>query len=122
MIDELELKDLPLQGSPYTWKERLNNQRMARLDRRLVTDDWEIHFGGARQSLLPKPLSYHHPIFLEGGGCPVGPLPFRFENMWLKEEGFKNLINEWWCSLEIRGSGSYVLTENLKAIKVQLKN
>ena len=51
-----------------------------------------------------------------------GPLPFRFENMWLKEEGFKNLINEWWCSLEIRGSGSYVLTEKLKAIKVQLKN
>ena len=22
-----------------------------------------------------------------------GPLPFRFENMWLKEEGFKDLLN-----------------------------
>ena len=31
-----------------------------------------------------------------------GILPFRFENMWLKEEGFKNLVNEWWCSLEIK--------------------
>ena len=51
-----------------------------------------------------------------------GPLPFGFENMWLNEEDFKNLINEWWCSLEIRGLGSYVLTEKLKAIKVQLKN
>ena len=119
VIDELELKDLPLQGGSYTWKGGLNNQRMARL----VRDEWEVHFGGVRQSLLPKPLSDHHPILLEGGGCPVrGPLPFRFENMWLKEEGFKNLINEWWCSLEIRGSGSYVLTKKLKAIKVQLKN
>ena len=49
-------------------------------------------------------------------------LPFGFENMWLNEEDFKNLINEWWCSLEIRGLGNYVLTEKLKAIKVQLKN
>ena len=49
-------------------------------------------------------------------------LPFGLENMWLNEEDFKNLINEWWCSLEIRGLGSYVLTEKLKAIKVQLKN
>ena len=106
-IDELEIKDLPLQVGPYTWKGGLNNQRMARLDEFLVTDDWEVHFGGVRQSLLPKPLSDRHPILLEGGGCHVrGPLPFSFENMWLTEEGFKNFVNEWWCSLEIRGSGN----------------
>ena len=79
----------------------LNNQRMARLGRFPITDDWEVLFGGARQSLLLKPLSSHHPILLEEGGCPVrGPLPLRFENMWLKEEGFKNLINDWWRSSE----------------------
>ena len=38
-IDELEIKDLPLQEGPYTWKGGLNNQRMARLDEFLVTDD-----------------------------------------------------------------------------------
>ena len=95
VIDELELKDLPLQVGAYIWKGGggggggggvLNNQRMTRLNRFLVTDDWEVHFGGARQSLLPKPLLDHHLILLEGGGCPMrGPLPFRFENMWLKE-------------------------------------
>ena len=78
MIDELELKDLPLQGGMYTWKGGLNNQRMARLDRYLITNDWEIHFGGARESLPPKPISNHHPILLEGGSCPnKGPLPFK---------------------------------------------
>ena len=39
---------------------------MVRLDRFLITDDWEVLFEGARQSLLPKPLSDHHPILLEG--------------------------------------------------------
>ena len=48
IIEELELKDLPIQGGQYTWKGGLNNQRMARLDRFLITDDWEAHFGGAK--------------------------------------------------------------------------
>ena len=65
IIDELELKDLPIQRGQYTWKGGLNNQRMARLNRFLFTDDWEVHFGGAKQSLLPKPTSDHHPILLE---------------------------------------------------------
>ena len=60
IIDELELKDIPLRGGQYTWKGGLNNSRMARLDRFLITDDWETLFGSANQSLLPKTLSDHH--------------------------------------------------------------
>ena len=41
--------------------------------------------------------------------------------MWLKKEGFKILIDEWWKSFEIRGTGIYVLTENLKALKGNLR-
>ena len=40
--------------------------------------------------------------------------------MWLKEGGLKSLINEWWHSVEIRGSGSFVLPEKLKALKIKL--
>ena len=109
IIDELELKDTPLSGGQYTWKGVLNNRRMTRLDRFLIADDWETLFGGANQSLLPRPLSDHHQILLEGGRCTVkGPLPFRFENMWLKEEGLKTLVEEWWRSYEVRGTGSFV--------------
>ena len=105
IIDELELKDTLLSGGQYTWKGGLNNRRMTRLDRFLITDDWETLFGGANQSLLPRPLSNHHPILLEGGRCTVkGPSPFRFENMWLKEEDLKTLVEEWWRSYEVRGT------------------
>ena len=48
-------------------------------------------------------------------------MPFRFENMWLKEEGFHSLIADWWTSFDYQGSKSYVVMEKLKALKVKLK-
>ena len=35
-----------------------------------------------------------------------GPMPLCFENMWLKAKGFKNLIDVWWKSFEVRGTNS----------------
>ena len=95
---------------------------MARLDRFLITDDWKTLIGGANQSLLPRPLSNHHQILLEVGRCTLkGPSPFRFENMWLKEEGLKTLVEAWWRSYEVRGTRSFVLIEKLKSLKTRLK-
>ena len=59
---------------------------MSRLDRFLVSQDWEGHFNGVVQNTLPRLMSNHFPIFLDGGGVRSGPISFRFENMWLKEE------------------------------------
>ena len=68
------------------------------------------------------PTSDHFPILLKGGRVlSKRPSPFRFENMWIKEEGFKDLIKVWWQSLEFRGTSSYVLMEKIKAIKNLLK-
>ena len=39
VVKDLELRDYPLQGGPFTWQGGLNNQSQSRLDRFLVTDD-----------------------------------------------------------------------------------
>ena len=55
---------------------------MARLDRFLVTDDWDDLFDRFIQNILPKLTSDHSPVLLEGGGLNSrGPLPFIFENI-----------------------------------------
>ncbi|RVW39285.1 AUGMIN subunit 5 [Vitis vinifera] len=47
--------------------------------------------------LIDLPLQGDHfPITIEGGGKRRGPSPFRFENMWLRVEGFKDLLRSWW--------------------------
>ena len=88
VVEDLELRDYPLQGGLFTWRGGLNNQSQSRLDRFLVTDEWDRMFNGAKQGILAKPVSDHFPILLEGGGLKRGPSPFRFENMWLEERGF----------------------------------
>ncbi|RVW67586.1 hypothetical protein CK203_063027, partial [Vitis vinifera] len=46
---------------------------------------------------------------------------FRFENMWLKVEGFLDLIRSWWREIEVRGTASYRLAAKTKELKQKLK-
>ena len=66
---------------------------MAGLDRFLINENWDSLFGNVVQYLLPRPEVDHFPILLEDGGFLLrGPAPFCFENMWLKGEGFIDLV------------------------------
>ena len=63
MVEDLELRDFPLQGGPFTWRGGLNNQSQSRIDRFLATDNWDSMFNGAvkgsflDQSLITFPSS-----------------------------------------------------------------
>jgi len=46
---------------------------------------------------------------------------FKFENIWLKSEGFVEQVKTWWMSYSFQGSPSYILAFKFKALKVDLK-
>ena len=96
VVDDLVLIDLPLQGGVFSWSRGRSNQTWARLDQFLVTQCWLDNFRGVVQCRLPRPTSDHFPILLKGGGMSRGPSAFRFENMWLKVDGFKDFLRDWW--------------------------
>jgi hypothetical protein len=50
-----------------------------------------------------------------------GRRPFKFENMWLKVEGFVDLVKQWWESYVFQGTPSFVFACKLKALKLDLK-
>ena len=121
ILNDLGLRDLPLQGGPYTWRGGLNGRSKSRLDRFVVSVDWESHCCKVVQSCLPRPVSDHCPILLDSNGVRTGPLPFRFELMWLKYVGFKEILKEWWQNFQFYGSYSFILSAKLKALKGVLK-
>ena len=84
ILNDLGLRDLPLQGGPYTWRGGLKCRSKSRLDRFVVSAYWESHCYKVMQSCLPRPVSDHCPILLDSDGVRMGPSPFRFELMWLK--------------------------------------
>ena len=62
-------------------------------------------------------MSDHCPVLLDSEVINSEPSPFRFEIMWLKSDGFKDLLRGWWQSLHFSGSFSFVLASKLKALK-----
>ena len=50
-----------------------------------------------------------------------GPSPFRFENMWLKVDGFKELLREWWQGGARGGRASFRMAAKMKEMKEKIK-
>ena len=69
------------------------------------------------QRVLPRPISNHFPILVETGGILRRKSPFRFENMWLKTDGFKDRVDSWWNRYSFSGTPNFVLAKKLKALK-----
>ena len=107
-IQEFSLVDLTLSGGSFTWCGGQNKQSMLRIDCFLLTSDQEEHFSNTMQTILPRPVSDHSPIPLEGGRVRRSKTPFRFENMWLKVDGFKDLVKGWSEGYQFSGSSNFI--------------
>ncbi|GFY88597.1 hypothetical protein Acr_06g0005370 [Actinidia rufa] len=91
------------------------------LARFLVSSKWEGDHLDVSQYCLLRVVSDHKPMFLARGGMHRGSAPFRFENMWLEVEGFRDLFRNWWEGYEVSGSPSYRLARKLRLLKEDLK-
>jgi hypothetical protein len=60
-------------------------------------------------------------LLLDCGAPGRGSRYFKFENMWLKSDGFIDQVKTWWLSYEFSGLPNYILDSKLKALKTDLK-
>jgi hypothetical protein len=70
---------------------------MAKLDRVLVSVEWDSRYPMTRMSMLPKQVSDHNPLLISfGARLPVMELVFRFEKWWLEMDNFADLVQKVW--------------------------
>ena len=121
-ISSQGLIDTPLLGGKFTWSNGRSIDARSRLDRFLFTADWEDYFGLISQKRLVRLGSDHFPILLVCGSPHQGSRPFKFENMWLKVDGFVAKVHQWWNSYQFQGFPSHILANKLKALKSDLRH
>ncbi|XP_042019063.1 uncharacterized protein LOC121766897 [Salvia splendens] len=94
-IEDCRVLDPGFDGSDFMWAK---NGLFERLDRVLVNEPWAQNFEVTRVTNLPRVSSDHGPVLVR---CRIpsnhsGGRPFRFQNMWVRHEGFADLVREDW--------------------------
>ena len=117
-ISKQSLIDPPLVVGSFTWSNSREVASRSRLDRLLLLADWEEKFPSVCQRSLSRLLLNHFPILLEGGNLHGGKKLFRFENMWLKGEGFLEMVSSWWESYHFQGTPSFVLANKFEDVEI----
>ncbi|XP_059646325.1 uncharacterized protein LOC132292248 [Cornus florida] len=120
-IDGHQLIDLPLEGASFTWSSGREIPTLSRLDRFLISGDWEEKFPDIVQAVLTRVTSDHIPLVLDCGGLRSRCTPFRFESMWLRVDNFQGLVRSWWEENLVVGTSSFILAGKLHILKNNLK-
>ncbi|CAN4084843.1 unnamed protein product [Withania somnifera] len=92
-IEDTRLIDLQLEDASYTWVRRDQQEMASRIDRILISEEWDEDFNNLEQ----------------------------FESWWLGTAGFTNRVKVWWESFNFSGRPDYVLTCKLRSPISKLK-
>lgn len=113
--------DLPLNGATFTWTKNQECPSLSKLDRFLISANWEEHFFNVLQEALLRPILDHIPILRHCGGIKRRPSPFQIENMWLEDAGFLEKVASWRSSFSFQGKASHVFWLKVKALKEEVR-
>jgi hypothetical protein len=105
VIESLDLKEINLSGRQITWAGPSDDPTFEKLDRVLVSTDWEDKYPMTTIEAPDRNISDHTPLVLNtGSSTHRSPQPtFKFERGWLLREGCFDMVTEVWQS-EKQGS------------------
>jgi hypothetical protein len=101
-VEELELVDLALLERRFTWYQA-SGRAMSRIDRILISDEWAQRWGIVVLWVFPRDVSDHCPLLLKYCHDDWVPKPFRFNNFWLENKKFVEVVESIWGSQRVEG-------------------
>jgi exonuclease III len=91
------LLELPRFGSKYTWTNKQLNPVMSVLDRVLVCNLFNSHYREASCDSISRVGSDHNPLIVDTKDSRLRQqYNFRFEPLWLEQQGFKDMLKSKW--------------------------
>ncbi|XP_057425669.1 uncharacterized protein LOC130719035 [Lotus japonicus] len=120
-VGEAGLLDFPLHNSQFTWFSSRNNGIWSRLDRWFVSEDLMMLCTNVTQTVLDWSCSDHRAVSISFGSKDFGPKPFYYFNHWVLEDGFQELVRDWWDSAIVEGWSGFVLQSKLKGLRVKIR-
>jgi hypothetical protein len=105
IINTCELRELEMSGGQYTWSNNHATPTLEKLDRFLVSKDWELIFPLTTVHNLAREVSDHNPLILDTmENREQRSRDFRFEKRWLKESFLVRVDRVWAKPINIRDS------------------
>jgi exonuclease III len=95
-VDNLGLQDLHLHGRCFTWSNERDSPTLVRLDRLLVSIDWDEKFSNAHLRGLGSDASYHCPLLLQTNMGQMSKARFHFQLFWPKFDDYDEVIAQAW--------------------------
>ena len=100
VMESLDLKEIVMSGRQFTWAGPGDNPIFEKLDRVLVSTDWEDKFPLSTVEPRDRDISDHTPLILNTGASThhSDQCPFKFERGWLIRDGFYDMVVSVWQS------------------------
>jgi hypothetical protein len=95
-VSSEELKEVFMHGRRFTWSNERRAPTLSKLDRALVSIDWEMSYPNSLLQAISSSVSDHAPLHLSMNASHYPKRRFRFELFWLKLDGFQDAVKEGW--------------------------
>ncbi len=120
LINDLQVIDLPMGNQNFMWSNMLRCPTLARLDRFLVSTEWDLTFPLSKVVAASRITSDHFPILLHTGEKLSKHL-FRVEEMWFAQEDFCALLPQWRNETSRKENSVLTFTAKIKHCRKRMK-
>ena len=125
VINAMCLSEIHMNGGMYTWTNNQVHPTLEKLDRILMSSDWEDLSPQVNVRKIVRDISDHNALLLSSDNSVVRvpqQREFRFEISWLKSEEFLPLVEKIWSQYVNATYPIDVLNIKLKRFKKFFKS
>jgi hypothetical protein len=119
--DEIEVKEIHLNGRRYTWTSGTQNPTHTKIDHVFTSKEWELVHPHCHLQAASTSVSHHCPMVLSCAPFQKRFRGFRFESYWLHMPELTDIIEQSWSAPVASSNKARVLHVKLASLARQLK-